>query len=99
MFTRYFPHYFNKYNITNALDWKHLTYLVDKNDFKNYNDIKNIKLDKTSIYSLTPHHLSYQIIDIFKKYLEDLKFFIKLIESPPIHAQASVIVNERTKSK
>ena len=75
MFTRYFPHYFNKYNITNALDWKHLTYLVDKNDFKNYNDIKNIKLDKTSIYSLTPYHLSYQIIDILKKYLKDLKFF------------------------
>jgi|ETNmetMinimDraft_8_1059916.scaffolds.fasta_scaffold42781_2 hypothetical protein len=66
----------NKHNITYTLDWKYLTYLIDKNDFENYNDIKNIKLDKTSIYSLTPHHLSYQIIDIFKEYLDDLKLYI-----------------------
>jgi hypothetical protein len=65
----------NKHNITYTLDWKYLTYLIDKNDFENYNDIKNIKLDKTSIYSLTPHHLSYQIIDIFKEYFDDLKLY------------------------
>lgn len=74
MFTRY--SYFNKHNVTYTLDWKYLTYLIDKNDFRNFNDIKNIKLDKTSIYSLTPHHLSYQIIDIFKLYFKDLKLFI-----------------------
>ena len=39
----------DKYNKTMTLDWKYLTYLIDKKDFKNYNDVKNIKLDKTSI--------------------------------------------------
>ncbi len=64
----------DKYNKTPTLDWKYLTYLIDKNDFKNYNDVKNIKLDESSIYSLTPHYLSFQIIKVLKLYLNNLKF-------------------------
>jgi len=65
-----------KYNITNTIDWTYLIYLINKDDFNYVNDIKKIKLDSVSLYSLTPFHLSYKITKIMKYHLKDLKKYI-----------------------
>ena len=63
---------YEKHNVTYNLEWKYLTYLINKNDFYNVNDIKKMKLDKVSLYSLTPFHLSLKIINIIQLHFDDL---------------------------
>jgi hypothetical protein len=55
-------------NLTYSLSWKFLKYLFDENDFPNDYYLKKIKLDSTSIYSITPYKFAKSIIDIIIKH-------------------------------
>jgi len=66
---------YEKYNITHTIEWSYLTYLINKNNFSNINDIRKIKLDDVSLYSITPFYLSNEIIKIMKYYFNDLKSY------------------------
>jgi hypothetical protein len=56
-------------NIIDELSWYQLTYLFNKKDFVNYDNIWKIKMDKVSIYSITPYRMSLKIIDIMNGYI------------------------------
>lgn len=63
-------------NLTETLSWRFLKYLFDENDFPNDYYLKKIKLDSTSIYSITPHKYAKQIIDILVKHTGTLDLTI-----------------------
>lgn len=57
-------------HLTISLSYKYLKYLFNENDFRYSNDLKKIKLDSTSIYSITPYKYSLLMINIIMKHVK-----------------------------
>jgi len=55
-------------DLTNKLSYRFLRYLFNENDFQNEYDLRKIKLDSTSIYSITPYKYTIQINELIKKH-------------------------------
>jgi len=55
-------------DLTKNLSYRFLRYLFNENDFKNTYDLRKIKLDSTSIYSITPYKYTIKINDLIKKH-------------------------------
>ena len=54
-------------NLTRSLSLRVLRYLFNEDDFSNIDDIRKIKLDSTSIYSITPYQFTIKINNLIKK--------------------------------
>lgn len=57
-------------NLTNNLSYRFLKYLFNENDFHHDSYLKRIKLDSTSLYSITPHKYTTMITDIIEQHME-----------------------------
>jgi adenine-specific DNA methylase len=55
-------------NLTKTLTFKYLKYLFNENDFKENSDMKRLKLDTTSLYSITPYKYSVIIPKLIKEH-------------------------------
>lgn len=56
-------------NLTNTLSYRYLKYLFNEDDFKNLDiDIRKLKLDTTSLYSITPYKYSISIPKLIKEH-------------------------------
>ena len=55
-------------DLTKKLSYRFLRYLFNENDFKDEYGLRKIKLDSTSIYSITPYKFTIKINDLIKKH-------------------------------
>lgn len=56
-------------NLTKSLSYRFLKYLFNENDFINDTELKKIKLDSTSLYSITPYKFTIKITDLIEQHI------------------------------
>ena len=55
-------------NLTKGLSFRFIKYLFNENDFIHDSELKKIKLDSTSLYSITPYKFTIIITDLIEKH-------------------------------